>query len=464
MRRAAPWLCLFFACDGATERASTTVEREHAPVHEVGDAIAEIDDSSAPTIDALDDPNGPPEVGDTTPETIIDTTPETIIDTTPETIIDTTPETIVDTTSETIVDTTSETIIDTTAETIADTTPETIVDTSADIAPEIGEPGEPCQVGALSGTCLHIEDCHGEVVAAEGFCAGGRQIRCCLARPAAWERCSAERNPGVCMDAAECPAPAWKTTSGLCPGPAAIRCCTASAPAPACDPVQRPAVNDGLVEEAGDPGCPDGMARVSASLCIDRFEAALVSAADSSVGLSPYHNPGAAAARAVSVRWAVPQGYIDQVRAESACQAAGKRLCTTDEWLLACRGDAGWTYPYGPAREPGRCNDDRRQHVAVEYFGTTASWIYSEIDNACLAQLPASLDLAGENDGCTTPTGVHDLMGNLHEWVADLDGTFRGGFFDDTVINGEGCLYRTTAHDVHHWDYSTGFRCCADPQ
>jgi hypothetical protein len=30
------------------------------------------------------------------------------------------------------------------------------------------------------------------------------------------------------------------------------------------------------------------------------------------------------------------------------------------------------------------------------------------------------------------------------------------------MINGEGCLYRTTAHGVSHWDYSTGFRCCAD--
>ena len=31
-----------------------------------------------------------------------------------------------------------------------------------------------------------------------------------------------------------------------------------------------------------------------------------------------------------------------------------------------------------------------------------------------------------------------------------------------TVINGEGCLYTTTAHNMSHWDYSTGFRCCAD--
>ena len=54
------------------------------------------------------------------------------------------------------------------------------------------------------------------------------------------------------------------------------------------------------------------------------------------------------------------------------------------------------------------------------------------------------------------------MMGNLHEWTSDPAGTFRGGFYVDTVINGDGCLYRTTAHDVSYHDYSTGFRCCAD--
>ncbi len=33
----------------------------------------------------------------------------------------------------------------------------------------------------------------------------------------------------------------------------------------------------------------------------------------------------------------------------------------------------------------------------------------------------------------------------------------------DTVLNGEGCLYATTAHASAYSDCSTGFRCCADP-
>lgn len=32
----------------------------------------------------------------------------------------------------------------------------------------------------------------------------------------------------------------------------------------------------------------------------------------------------------------------------------------------------------------------------------------------------------------------------------------------DTHSNGHGCNYVTTAHEPEYWDYSTGFRCCAD--
>jgi hypothetical protein len=52
------------------------------------------------------------------------------------------------------------------------------------------------------------------------------------------------------------------------------------------------------------------------------------------------------------------------------------------------------------------------------------------------------------------------MVGNIHEWTSD--GTFRGGYYLDTKQNGEGCDYKTTAHAKTYYDYSTGFRCCAD--
>jgi sulfatase modifying factor 1 len=62
---------------------------------------------------------------------------------------------------------------------------------------------------------------------------------------------------------------------------------------------------------------------------------------------------------------------------------------------------------------------------------------------------------------------LYDMSGNVHEWVDHINlpketGTFKGGFFVDAKINGEGCLYKTIAHSPKYHDYSIGFRCCAD--
>ena len=180
-------------------------------------------------------------------------------------------------------------------------------------------------------------------------------------------------------------------------------------------------------------------------------------------GWCPYFNPGTQSMRAVSAEGAVPQGYINANQAEAACQRAGKRLCTSAEWLRACRGPQSFVYPYGPSRMPGVCNDARAVHPAYEYFGTTDPSVFSMIGHSCLNQLDGGLARTGAYAGCATAEGLHDMMGNLHEWTSDVAGTFRGGFYVDTVINGNGCLYATTAHDRAHWDYSTGFRCCAEP-
>ena len=289
--------------------------------------------------------------------------------------------------------------------------------------------------------------------------------------------CAVDGIPGVCRDVATCEG---TSTSGFCPGPAAIQCCTgafdggvrdaavrdASEPDAStwsCDPEARLQPNVGLVEEPGVAGCPPGMVRV-ATFCIDRFEASLAEVrADGSLApWSPYFEPASVRVRALSLRDAVPQGYIRGTQAAAACAEAGKRLCTDTEWLRACQGPSATTYPYGASREPGVCNDARARHPAVEYFGTSADWIWSMLDHPCLNQLPDGLARTGDHLGCESAEGVFDLMGNLHEWTSDPAGTFRGGFYVDTVRNGPGCLYRTTAHDVGHRDYSTGFRCCAD--
>jgi sulfatase modifying factor 1 len=304
----------------------------------------------------------------------------------------------------------------------------------------VGEPFACTDVTACAGTPLY------------GRCGAELRSVCCLDDPP----CSVDGAPGLCLDVGQCPGTA---TPGRCPGAANIQCCTR--PEEACDPSAAPAPNAGLVEAALDARCPDGMV-FAGTFCVDAFEAALVQA--DGRPWSPFVNPGATPVRAVSLAYAVPQGYISGTQAGAACVAAGKRLCTDAEWLAACQGPAGQTYPYGASREDGRCNDARAQHPAIEYFGTADPSVFQMLGNACLNQLPGGLALTAQYGRCESPVGAFDMMGNLHEWTADPAGTFRGGFYVDTRINGSGCLYRTTAHDVSYWDYSTGFRCCADPR
>jgi len=228
-----------------------------------------------------------------------------------------------------------------------------------------------------------------------------------------------------------------------------------------CTASDEPRPNSGVAAEAGTGNCPAGMVAV-ATFCIDRYEAALldITVPDSPTPWSPYRNPGATPVRAISARFAVPQGYINGVQAGVACEAAGKRLCSDSEWLRACRGPNSLTYPYGNARIAGECNDARATHPAAEYFQTPPPW---DLAHPCINQVLHGLARNGTHPGCESAEGPYDMMGNLHEWTSDPNGTFRGGFYVDTTINGPGCLYLTTAHATSHFDYSTGFRCCADP-
>ena len=105
-------------------------------------------------------------------------------------------------------------------------------------------------------------------------------------------------------------------------------------------------------------------------------------------------------------------------------------------------------------------------------------------NNPRVNQEPGFLAKTGEYAGCRTEQGVHDLVGNLHEWVADSVGSltdqkfplpyslhrtggrgagaFMGGYYSSNGDHGEGCRYITTSHRPAYHDYSIGFRCCAD--
>ena len=218
--------------------------------------------------------------------------------------------------------------------------------------------------------------------------------------------------------------------------------------------------------------CPRGMASVGGAYCIDVYEASLVETmSDGSETAWPYYQtvPRDVVVRAVSAPGVFPQGYISGVQARAACERSGKRLCRADEWKNACMGPRKTTFPYGNARVVGRCNDDGRS--PMQFFNPRLDgkpehrWMWGHGGNMIdprLNQLEGTLTRTGERAGCTNGYGVFDMVGNLHEWVDDPKGTVQGGYYLDTHLNGDGCNYRTTAHPFTHYDYSTGFRCCAD--
>jgi formylglycine-generating enzyme len=235
-----------------------------------------------------------------------------------------------------------------------------------------------------------------------------------------------------------------------------------------CDPHQlvRPNAGKDLREPPGVGGCPNGMAPIPGrpNVCVDRWEAHVVEVLDDGTEhtWSPYFNSGSLRIRAKSAPNAVPQGYLSQVQAGAACKEAGKRLCKDDEWVAACKGSKGTQFPYGKDEKRGTCNDQRDKHPAMQYLESADLSVFTKLEHPCISQVPDSLLPTGTKKQCVNAEGIYDIVGNLHEWTADPAGTFRGGYYVDTWLNGHGCDYVTTRHDASYWDYSIGFRCCAD--
>jgi sulfatase modifying factor 1 len=226
------------------------------------------------------------------------------------------------------------------------------------------------------------------------------------------------------------------------------------------------------------------MARVE-SFCIDRYEAHLLVTGQTESVHPPHERPrpgGEYVAR--SQPGVLPQGYVNRSEASDACARAGKRLCSAREWQQACKGPHGWTHPYGPKEEKGRCNT-RKPHLPSKLFGRSAMrWPEASFNSPLLAQTPGFLAKAGEYARCVSEYGVFDLEGNLHEWVRDDanrallekiripygaqgmgprgSAVFMGGYFSSSGEHGHGCEYVTTHHAASYHDYSTGFRCCTD--
>lgn len=235
--------------------------------------------------------------------------------------------------------------------------------------------------------------------------------------------------------------------------------------------------------------CPREMTQVG-PVCIDRYEAHVArrNAEGALAVFPPWERPISTDLVAVSAAGVKPQTFVSRIEAARACDHAGKRLCSLTEWYTACRGPEKTTYPYGPQFVKDRCNVGKPHLLSLLFGKDPKAWRYDEhFNHPDLARRPGFLASASEYPGCVSGYGAYDLVGNLHEWVADAvdsslpeklplkagirarlranqgKGIFMGGFFSTTNQHGEGCNFVTIAHEPSYHDYSTGFRCCKDP-
>jgi formylglycine-generating enzyme required for sulfatase activity len=170
------------------------------------------------------------------------------------------------------------------------------------------------------------------------------------------------------------------------------------------------------------------MVPVAGAYCIDRYEASRPDASGNHAGID--------GSRALSVSGVVPWQVDDNATAEAACRASGKRLCTPDEWLLACQGPDGSAYSYGDTYDPEACN-------GIDAFG----WEGFRL-------MPT-----GAFGLCTNEWGAFDMNGNLWEHVAAGDDTtVRGGAYNC----GNSALLHRCDYVPSTWAPSArGFRCCS---
>ncbi len=181
---------------------------------------------------------------------------------------------------------------------------------------------------------------------------------------------------------------------------------------------------------------------------IDAYEASRPDATADSVGMMDH--------RACSNPDVIPWHLVTWDEAFEACGAAGKRLCTEEEWQAACEGPLGSLYPYGDTYEPEWCNSADYDHDCTP-----------PNDNILLPTgTPYGCPPPGDSF-CISDFSAFDMSGNVMEWTATqvsespLYYRIRGGSYNN-IEPALTCSFDFVSAEPEFYYYDLGFRCCAD--
>lgn len=137
------------------------------------------------------------------------------------------------------------------------------------------------------------------------------------------------------------------------------------------------------------------------------------------------------------------------------------------EWRVACEGT-----------KEQHCNRNQT-HPIIKLLKSKERWFYKGLNCKDPAntwgkymqdpRINMQKYALGKNssfDKCVSKHGVHNMVGNLGEWVegqrrkkGQLYGRFNGGLYPQKSSS---CSYTTVAHTLEYKDYSIGCRCAFD--